>query len=189
MTVIAAAYDSETRRLVVGADRRGTESDDIVVTMAEPKIQQTSALIFGSSGPSRPAEIIDPILREYNRFQHGELLNWLREEGSVKARLALQEAKWFWHPGSQGDASDYDFDYLICNEEGIHTFSATLESHRISEPYHAIGSGRQLALGAMAALWGHSGLETCVNAALDVAAKHDPGVGAPFDVLATEPEG
>lgn len=154
MTVIAAAYDKTARRAVVAADSRCTWGDH--VTFTDDKIRPFGAAVVGMSGYALFARALDALADDLSLkvqptdpgdaaawdawvWRFTEALNaWARGKGHGATEKGLWEL-----PGVS---------MLIATPAGLWRMSGGAHCLRVHEPYLAIGSGGEVALGVLHAL-------------------------------------
>lgn len=176
MTVIAGIIGPDC--LYLGADSfvgSGWEKHE----QRSPKVWQAGEYLLGSSGTARVAQIIrlgfqppecgEDVLRHLVT----DFTNALRE--CLRAHGAL---------GRSDEMDSMPNEILIGVRGRLYAMGKTFGIGETIEPFAAIGSGHEYALGAF-----HASEKDSVDAsdklllALEAAARFDPGVSAPFTII------
>lgn len=187
MTCIVAVRRADGG-ITMAADRCVTDDDDDTrQVMAEPKIFDLGEMLIGAAGYCRPGQVIQYHVEVAPLGRNGDPLTYLRRYFAPAVAQALDEHGCRWDPASEH--SENDFTLLIALRGRIFTMTQRLSVDEYREPYAAIGSGRMLALGALAAVWARTdneidvGLAGSISAgAIRIAAQFDPGVDDNIDV-------
>ena len=187
MTVIVGV---EERGLVwLGADSCAS-NETTSQLLAESKIWRSGAYVVGVSGSSRAAEVIRyfaklpaPPSRGVRRHIVVEVVPIIQK--AMRKTKAIKSAG-DWDRGGPTGGEAHGGDILIA--VGSHLFSVDQEFSvsRVRDGYNAIGSGADVANGALFATRGMPAKKR-IALALTAAAHHACGVRGPFSQMRTRP--
>jgi len=169
LTVIATARFNNT--IAMAADGSGSIGSNISFTHYEPKIIKRKNVLIGSSGVCGHNEAL---MESVLDFIHEDALwykNWAKHclEGDENRLMSKLEKK--------------DSSYLLVVWEGaIFEARPTGSIMRTGEDVHAIGSGREFALGAMYAVYdkGRMSAVKIAEAGVEAACKWNPFCAPPI---------
>jgi len=176
-------------RAVIGADT--AESSGDLLLSAEYVVNSSKLLSceggwLGLAGWSATQAIIESVLR---RPDHGlDFSNRGAIFESARKLHTLMKSDYFMDPQEDKEqpVESSQISALICNANGIYE----LESYRSVAEYQrfwAIGSGRNLAIGAMHAMWPLSGDPVAIaEAGLRAACQFDDGCALPIELQAID---
>lgn len=147
-------------------------------------VRKTTHIIVGASGSVRAGQIVSamrapdwPMGKSAYEYLIGSFV------GAV--RSALDEAGQIGKSPIQSDETELTL--LVAIDGGLFVIWQDFSVTQPVEPYAAIGSGTDLALGALFTTNGTDGnLEDAVLNALRAAAAYDSGCGAPFDLSGSD---
>jgi ATP-dependent protease HslVU (ClpYQ) peptidase subunit len=178
MTAIAA-FKHPSGQIWVGADRRVT-SDNCVYTQATPKFWTYGArTIIGVAGDDAAASVLEAMTGQTIDGTELSPYLWVSRVFAVEMRQALKDADY--------TSEENTFDVLLVVGGEIFTVSAKGGVMMSAEPMAAVGSGAGYVLAALDVLFddpnfvGYPAL--VLERALKSAARFDPGVAGPFDVM------
>lgn len=185
MTVIAALVDGE--RVLMGADRIGTQWDETLIRLGEGKLRH-------GDGPGDERFVLG--CAGIRRASQETLLRWTVPVASTPATFpydvgASLESHFRGEGGLWDLVTDDEHGTLKCRwllgwHGRLWMIGCDFTVDELEERFWAIGCAADYAIGAMAAL---DGLEVApldrLGTALDAAARFDVHVAAPFDVVTT----
>lgn len=161
----------------LGGDSCVSESN-LVQTMIDPKVWKRGRFVFGYAGTLRTGQLI-----KY-KFKHPPIQNREPTQYMVtgfvdKMRKVLKQSG---AAREEHKEEEQDNDFLIGFNGHLFIIDSGYGVCEVADPFVAIGSGTEYALGALFATQGKSP-EVRVKKALEAAAYYSDSVGPPFHIV------
>lgn len=178
MTCIVAVVAADGA-IWMGGDSLGSDGQSALVR-SEPKVVRRGAFLFGRSGDLRPTQVLFHAFTPPPHPDGKDALAYLVTDFAKALRQALVE-----HNVHLKD-EEIGCEVLIGYRGRLFGLECNFGVSEIARDYHAVGSGDQVALGA---LYGTRVMELVlsperrVRLALEAAAEHVVTVRGPFTVL------
>lgn len=173
MTCIAAVSDGH--RVWMAGDR--CVSDDVNVSrMADPKVWHTGTVLIGAAGGM-------PFMNATHSFDPQsepgaeDLLMWVVEDMVPQLRRHMRKRK----------VEDLG-ELLVAHRGAIVQLDSYLGAYESTRGYATIGSGSQVALGALGASETARDPSKRLRRVMRVVARHCPSVSRPFDIRCSDPD-
>lgn len=181
MTVIIAL--KHDNKIYLGSDSALIDGYTITKTK-QSKIFKLGEFLIGVAGYPRTAQLIQYQLTIKPQTEHQSDFAYLCTEfsNSVKNLLVDNDHIKNQDGSKQTDESGLLFGY----KSNIYSMDANFQIIQTTDCYAAIGSGQELALGAMAAFTRFNAFwlpEVMIKNALEIVDKHNMGVCKPFRIM------
>jgi ATP-dependent protease HslVU (ClpYQ) peptidase subunit len=181
MTVIIAL--KKDNKIYLGADSALVDNWTVTQTK-QPKIFKLGEFLIGVAGYPRTAQLIQYQLMIKPQTEHQSDFSYLCTDfvNSVKSLLVDNDNVKNLDGSKQIDESDLLFGY----RNNIYAMDTNFQIIQTTDSYNAIGSGQEIALGAMAVFTKFNGFwfpEVIIKNALSIVDKHHMGVCKPFRVM------
>lgn len=180
MTCIVG-YEHE-EKVYLGCDSATVENWTIQ-TIAQPKIFKLGEFLIGYSGFPRIGQLIQFSLSLRPQLDNQSDFQYLCTEFATSVKTLLNDND-FIRSGDNGKSLP-ESNLLFGYHKHLYLLDGNFQIIQFKDKYNAIGSGMDLALGAMAALDKIKTLEPefRIKIALEASAKHNMGVQKPFKIM------
>jgi ATP-dependent protease HslVU (ClpYQ) peptidase subunit len=174
----------EDGRICIGADSAGTTAWGSQVLYAWPKIWRQGPYLIGICGSGRARQVLQyhadlPVPWEWEQDLVGFLVaRFVPEVRRVLKDEGLAE--------KENNVESFFGDFMVGFRGRLFTIESTFQVLEVAHGYDAIGSGMDVARGAMCATVGAGCGRERVLAALEAAARHCSGVRPPFHIEVLE---
>lgn len=183
MTCIVALRSTKGD-VIVGADRQATGGWTAHLS-AQPKIRDHDGIIVGCAGSVRISQVIDHELDwddlAMRLHASDDPYTWAVKKLIPAIRSSLGD-----HAAltvTDGVAAVHESEALIVVHGRIYMIGGDLQVYENAEPYAAIGSGSEIAIGSLWSSPWMADARARVQLALEAAERWNIGVGGPFDLL------
>jgi ATP-dependent protease HslVU (ClpYQ) peptidase subunit len=185
MTCIIGLVHEDT--IYMGGDSALTDTDNMTQrVMADQKVFVKDSMIIGCCSSLRVMQLLEHSLQLPDQGSRQSDIEYLVLDFMDAVRTVLKDK------GSlkkENELETHDAQFLIGYNGVIYTVEEDYQMYQCTESWAAVGSGSDLALGAMYALRNVSMTpEEKIRVALEAAASYNATVRAPFYVLKLEPE-
>lgn len=168
-------------QILFGADSLYTRTLTQYHFTGPPKIFKNGTMLLGGTGSTRINQLLQYSLKIPEQ-KNKNTMKYLCNDFTQAVRRCL-------HAGGiknvNNEVESMSGIILIAYKRNIYTMWGDFQIATTHNPYQAIGSGEEFALGALYALWGKKGLtpRQIAKRALGAAAKFSPSVSAPFQFM------
>ena len=185
MTCIVAIEQEGT--IYLGGDSAASEPATLALRILhEPKVFRNGEMIMGCCSSLRIQQLMQHSLVLPARTEYQDDLEYLVTD-FIDAVRAVQRDKGV--QKKENEFEEHDAQFLLGYRGNIYYVEDDYQVYRTNEPWAAVGSGSDLALGALYALKGSKCTpEEKIQIALEAAESYNAGVRRPFYVLKLEPE-
>lgn len=168
----------------IAGDSAGTGHGGRTVIRRDPKVFMLGEMALGFTDSFRMGQILRYALSLPPRAEGIEDMSYLVSQFIPAVQAAMRDAGWLRQADGRYDGGTF----LLGYRGHLYSVEEDFQVAEIEGAFTAIGSGEHLALGAMEALECLEPIQRMTRA-LEIAAKHNAYVRAPFVFVQTEGKG
>lgn len=179
MTCIAGIIDGG--RVYIGGDSMGITGNG-ALSMTDPKVFRNGSFLIGVSGTARLTQLLHYKWSPPQKPDDVDTHRYLSTDVAESIRVCLKENG---YSSVDSNVEAHDGRVLLGYDHGLYQLDGSYAVVRVADEYAAVGSGEEVALGALYATQGKAP-RARIETALKAAVWHTPYVRGPFTVEVME---
>ena len=171
----------------LGGDSASNSNDHSITIVKNPKVFRKGAFVMGYTSSWRMGQLIQYQFMPPERDLQQDVMEYMVTSFIGGIRNLFKEGGWAKIENSQEQGGSF----LVGYQGRLFTIHGDYQVAESANPYEAIGSGANIALGALFTLttaknFDKTAIQDILQFALDASSKHNSGVAPPYTFVSTE---